>query len=93
MDRAAITRLLLNDFFFPPALQMPREKRWKKGESKRGKVGQENTQLRKRGVVAFPQTINCQGYFWQREKEKGPDCACLKLLYFCPDCGENDGIK
>lgn len=32
---------------------------------------------------------------WQREreKEKRPGCACLKLLYFFPECRGNDGIK
>lgn len=76
-------------WLFPPGLRTLQEM-WREGKQEKG--GRE-TQLRKSHMVAFPCTINCQGYFWQREKEKGPDGVCLKLLYVCPDGRENGGIK
>lgn len=72
--------------------ETPREISRKKKKNKKGEGGREERQLRKWGVVVFQCTINCQGYFG-REKKKRPDCACLKLLYFCPECRGNDGIK
>lgn len=67
-----------------------------KGEQEKGERMRE-TQLRKRGVVVLfcclKPSINSQGYFWQREKQKRTACVCLKLLYFCPDWGEMIGLN
>ena len=68
----------------PLLILRPTKKHGGKREQSRG----EKAPPRTKGVVALPKPSAAKVTFGREKNERGQ-----KLLYFCPDCGENDGIK